>query len=275
MRFLTNRNDLTKRIALLIEYKGKGLVGWQKQDNGTSVQEEIEKAIQILYKTECHLQAAGRTDAGVNAFGQVAHVDVPKNNEFSTKNNFYLVYALNSLLRKTNIRIISIQNTSNDFNARFSATKRSYVYKFLCRTAPPSILTNQVWHIQKRVDINAMKLAANHLVGNHDFSSFRSTSCQAPSPIKTIDKFKFDFINDVLEMKVEAKSFLHNQVRIIAGSLIKVGTGLWNPDKIKQILDLKSRSKAGETAPPDGLYLEKVTYPKKFLNSKWPAYIND
>ena len=275
MIFLIQNNDKTKRVALLIEYKGKGLVGWQKQNNGTSVQEEIEKAIKILYKTDCHLQAAGRTDAGVNAFGQVAHTDVPLNNEFSVKNNFYLVYALNSLLRKTNIRIISIQNTSNEFNARFSAIKRSYVYKFLCRSAPPSILNDQVWHIQKKINIDSMKLAANHLIGNHDFSSFRSSSCQASSPVKTINKFQFDFSNDVLEMRVEAKSFLHNQVRIIAGSLIKVGTGIWDGNKIKEILKLRSRKEAGETAPPGGLYLEKVTYPKNILNSKWPTYIND
>ena len=255
--FLTITNK-TKRIAFLIEYKGDGLVGWQKQNNGISVQEEIENALKVLFKVNCNLQAAGRTDAGVHALGQVAHVDVPLNNDFSKKNNFYLVAALNSLLRRYSIRIVSIQNTSNEFNARFSALKRCYLYKFLCRSAPSAILQNQVWHIRKKIDLNAMKKASEYLIGNHDFTSFRSTSCQASSPCKTIDKFEFYFSEDILTMRIEAKSFLHNQVRIIAGSLIKVGIEIWKPIIIKNILESKSRTSAGETAPPNGLYLEKI-----------------
>ena len=273
--FLTPKINKTKRIAFLIEYKGDGLVGWQKQNNGVSVQGEIEHALKILFKMNCNLQAAGRTDAGVHALGQVAHVDVPLNNDFSIKNNFYLVSALNSLLRKSNIRIISIQNTSDDFNARFSALKRSYLYKFLCRSAPSAILKNQVWHIRKKVDIESMKKASKYLIGNHDFTSFRSTSCQATSPCKTIDKFEFSFSEDILTMRIEAKSFLHNQVRIIAGSLIKVGTKIWKPINIKNALESKSRSTAGETAPPNGLYLEKIIYPKSLLKSYWSKYIFD
>ena len=273
--FLITKNNKTKRIAFLIEYKGDGLVGWQKQNNGVSVQGEIENALKILFKMNLNLQAAGRTDSGVHALGQVAHVDIPLNNSFSKKNNFYLVAALNSLLRKSNIRIVSIQNTSSEFNARFSALKRCYFYKFLFRSAPSSILKNQVWHIRKRVDIESMKKASKYLIGNHDFTSFRSTSCQATSPCKTIDKFEFQFSEDILTIRIEAKSFLHNQVRIIAGSLIKVGTKIWKPINIKNILESKSRIKAGETAPPYGLYLEKVIYPNKLLKSSWPKYIFD
>ena len=272
--FLTINNK-TKRIAFLIEYKGDGLVGWQKQNNGISVQEEIENALKVLFKVNCNLQAAGRTDAGVHALGQVAHVDVPLNNDFSKKNNFYLVAALNSLLRRYSIRIVSIQNTSNEFNARFSALKRCYLYKFLCRSAPSAILQNQVWHIRKKIDLNAMKKASEYLIGNHDFTSFRSTSCQASSPCKTIDKFEFYFSEDILTMRIEAKSFLHNQVRIIAGSLIKVGIEIWKPIIIKNILESKSRTSAGETAPPNGLYLEKIIYPDKLLKSSWSKYIFD
>ena len=260
MIFLTPKINKTKRIAFLIEYKGDGLVGWQKQNNGVSVQGEIEHALKILFKMNCNLQAAGRTDAGVHALGQVAHVDVPLNNDFSIKNNFYLVAALNSLLRKSNIRIISIQNTSDDFNARFSALKRSYLYKFLCRSAPSAILKNQVWHIRKKIDIESMKKASKYLIGNHDFTSFRSTSCQATSPCKTIDKFEFSFSEDILTMRIEAKSFLHNQVRSFVGTLERVGSGSWSPADVKKALEAKDRSLCGPVSPPHGLYLSEVVY---------------
>ena len=273
--YLVEKDLETKRIALLIEYKGNGLVGWQKQNNGSSVQGNIQKALKTLFKQNCTLQAAGRTDAGVHAFGQVAHVDIPLKNHFSNKNNFYLVSALNALLNKTNIRIVSIQNTCNEFNARFSATKRSYLYKFLCRSAPPAILKDQVWHIRKKVDLKSMKLASEFLLGHHDFTSFRSSSCQAKSPFKTIDKVQFEFFNDIIYMRIEAKSFLQNQVRIIAGSLINVGTSIWKPEFIKDVLLSKSRVSAGITAPAYGLYLEKITYPENLLKKDWANYIYD
>ena len=260
------------RLALLIEYNGKNLVGWQKQNNGKSVQGEIEKVAKILFKIDCFVQGAGRTDAGVNALGQVAHIDIPKVNRFSNKSNVYIITAFNSLLIKTEIRIISIQNVSFEFNARFSAIKRTYKYKFLLRSAFPLKLNENFWHIRQKLNINNMKKAAKFLIGKHDFTSFRSRSCQALSPVKTIDKIYFDMEskNNMLTLKIVAKSFLHNQVRIIVGSLIKVGLDIWHPDEIEKILKLKSRDEAGETAPAHGLFLTKVEYPKNLLEPNWP-----
>ncbi len=261
-----------KRIALLIEYDGTNLVGWQKQNNGNSVQGEIEKAAKILFKMDCVIQGAGRTDAGVHAFGQVGHMDIPLDNKLSKKNNFYLVSAFNALLKKTTIKIRSIQNTSFEFNARFSASKRFYLYRFLSRSAPPTLLENKVWHIRRKIDIKSMEKASNFLIGYHDFTSFRSISCQASSPLRTIDKITFKIVDDIIEMRIEAKSFLQNQVRIMAGTLIKVGTKIWTPKMIRNILDSKCRNLAGETAPAYGLYLEKVDYPEGMLKKIWDSH---
>ena len=261
-----------KRIALLIEYDGTNLVGWQKQNNGNSVQGEIEKAAKILFKMDCIIQAAGRTDAGVHALGQVAHMDIPLENKLSKKNNFYLVSAFNALLKKTNIKIKSIQNSSFEFNARFSATKRFYLYRFLSRSAPPTLLKNKVWHVRQKIDIQSMKKASIFLIGYHDFTSFRSISCQASSALRTIDKITFEIHDDIIEMRIEAKSFLQNQVRIIAGSLIKVGTKIWKPEMIRNILKSKCRNLAGETAPAYGLYLEKVNYPETLIKPTWDSH---
>ena len=266
-------NDFTKvRLALLIEYNGKDLVGWQKQNNGKSVQGEIEKVAKILFKIDCPLQGAGRTDAGVNALGQVAHIDIPKLNRFSNKSNLHIITAFNSLLINTQIRVISIQNVTFRFNARFSAIKRTYKYKFLLRSAFPLKLNENFWHIRQKLNINKMKKASKFLIGKHDFTSFRSRSCQALSPVKTIDKIYFDIKRkeNILTIKIEAKSFLHNQVRIIIGSLIKVGLDIWHPNDIQKILKLKSRVEAGETAPAHGLFLAKVEYPKTLLEPNWP-----
>ena len=266
-------NEVEKiRFALLIEYNGKGLVGWQKQNNGKSVQGEIEKVAKILFKIDCPVQGSGRTDAGVNALGQVAHIDIPKLNRFSDKSYVHILTAFNSLLINTQIRIISIQNVSFDFNARFSATKRTYKYKFLLRSAIPLKLNENFWHIRQKLNINNMKKASKFLIGKHDFTSFRSQSCQALTPIKTIDKIDFNMERkkNILTMKIEAKSFLHNQVRIIVGSLIKVGLDIWHPNKIEKIIKLKTRDEAGETAPAHGLFLTKVEYPKNLLEPNWP-----
>lgn len=272
---MNNKNYENIRIALLIEYNGKNLVGWQKQNNGTSVQGELEKCTKILFKKKCIVQGAGRTDAGVNALGQVAHIDIPANNRFSHKNNFYIVSAFNALLIHTSIRVVAIQNVSQRFNARFSAIKRTYIYKILLRSAPPIILNYNFLHIRKKIDVKKMIVASKFFLGKHDFTSFRSMSCQSSSPIKTINeiKFKEKKNSNILIMQISAKSFLHNQVRIIVGSLIKVGSNEWSPEKIKKILKLKSRLNAGETAPAQGLYLKKVCYPEDLINPKWQLRI--
>lgn len=272
MKNLIKNDDHKIRLALLIEYSGKNLVGWQKQNNGSSVQGEIEKSAKVLFKIECPVQGAGRTDAGVNALGQVAHIDIPKINRFTKKSNLHIVSAFNALLKNTQIRIISIQNVSFQFNARFSAIKRVYKYKFLLRSASPMILNENLWHIRQNLNIAQMEKGSKFLIGNHDFTSFRSLSCQALSPIKTIDEISFQLKekHNILIMKIVAKSFLQNQVRIIVGSLIKVGLNIWKPTHIKKILELKSRLEAGETAPARGLYLTKIQYPENILKSKWP-----
>ena len=273
---MNKKNIENIRIALLIEYNGKNLVGWQKQNNGTSVQGELERCTKILFKQQCIVQGAGRTDAGVNALGQVAHVDIPAENRFLNKNNFYMVSAFNALLIHTAIRVISIQNVSKRFNARFSAINRTYAYKFLIRSAPPIILNYNILHIRKKIDVKKMIDASKHFLGKHDFTSFRSTSCQSSNPIKTINeiKFKEKKRSNILIMQISAKSFLHNQVRIIVGSLIKVGFNEWSPEKIREILKMKSRSHAGETAPARGLYLKKISYPKDLIDPNWPLIIN-
>ena len=183
-------------------------------------------------------------------------------NRFSDKSNVYILTAFNSLLIKTEIRIISIQNVSFEFNARFSAIKRTYKYKFLLRSAFPLKLNENFWHVRQKLNINNMKKASKFLIGKHDFSSFRSRSCQALTPIKTIDKIDFDMENkkNILTLKIEAKSFLHNQVRIIVGTLIKVGINKLNEECVKKILKSKNRNRAGPTAPAEGLYLEKIIY---------------
>ena len=258
------------RFALLIEYDGTNLVGWQKQNNGQSIQEYIEMAAQEIFQCYCTIQSAGRTDAGVHAKGQVAHIDLPKNHDLINKKSYYMISAFNALLKKTRIRVISIQKATFDFHARFSATKRHYKYRFYCRVAPPGLEKYRVWHLRKNLNIKAMEEGVKYLIGKHDFSSFRTSKCQAKSPIRTLDKIII--YNEGIEviMKITAKSFLHSQVRIIAGSIIKIGDGTWVPEKISDILKAKNRIFAGQTAPACGLYLDKIEYPESLLNKEWP-----
>jgi tRNA pseudouridine38-40 synthase len=258
------------RYALLIEYNGNDLVGWQKQNEGISVQSSLEKAAKNIFNQEFEIQGSGRTDAGVHALGQVAHINLPKGHRLTLRHPFYIISAFNSLLRDTNIRVISTKPVKAEFNARFSAIKRFYKYRILCRAAPPGLDKGKVWHFRKKLDINLMQEGVKHLIGKHDFTSFRTIKCQAKSPIRTIDEISFSREGEEVIMRVSAKSFLHSQVRIIAGTIAKIGDGTWNPEKILNILKAKNRSLAGPTAPADGLYLEKIDYPKNLLNDTWP-----
>ena len=262
------------KFALLIEYNGNNLVGWQKQDNGISVQGSIENAAQGIFNEPFQIQGSGRTDAGVHAIGQVAHINLPLGHPLTLRHPFYLVSAFNSLLRDTNIRVISVKPVSSEFNARFSAIKRYYKYRILCRAAPPGLDKGRVWHCRQSLNIKLMEQGIKYLIGKHDFTSFRTSKCQAKSPIRTLDEITFIQENEEIIMKIKATSFLHSQVRIIAGTIAKIGEGVWEPDRVKSILEGKNRTLAGPTAPPDGLYLEKIDYPDILLDKNWPIIYN-
>ena len=265
---MENKNK--SKYALLIEYNGNSLVGWQKQIDRTSVQGSIEDAAKAIFNDDFKIQGAGRTDAGVHALGQVAHINLPIDHPLTLKHPFYIISAFNSLLRDTNIRIISVKPVNSEFNARFSAIKRYYKYRILCRAAPPGLDKGKVWHCRKNLNIKSMEDAVKYIIGKHDFTSFRTSKCQAKSPIRTLDEITFSHDNEEIIMKVKAPSFLHSQVRIIAGTIVKIGEGNWEPTIMKSILNAKDRTLAGPTAPPEGLYLERVDYPENLLNHNWP-----
>jgi len=263
------------KYALLIEYNGNGLVGWQKQDEGISVQGSLQKAAKSIFNENFEIQGSGRTDAGVHALGQVAHIYLPKNHKLTSKHPFYIISAFNALLKDTKIRVVSAKQVKSEFNARFSAVKRFYKYRILCRAAPPGLDKGKVWHIRKRLNLKLMEEGIKHILGQHDFTSFRTIKCQAKSPIRTLDEITFANEGDEVIIGVKAKSFLHSQVRIIVGTIVKIGDKTWDPEQIKKILHAKDRSLAGPTAPADGLYLEKVDYPKSLLNDDWPIIYDD
>jgi len=263
------------KYALLIEYNGNGLVGWQKQDEGISVQGSLQKAAKSIFNENFEIQGSGRTDAGVHALGQVAHIYLPKNHKLISKHPFYIISAFNALLKDTKIRVVSAKQVKSEFNARFSAVKRFYKYRILCRAAPPGLDKGKVWHIRKRLNLKLMEEGIKHILGQHDFTSFRTIKCQAKSPIRTLDEITFANEGDEVIIRVKAKSFLHSQVRIIVGTIVKIGDKTWDPEQIKKILHAKDRSLAGPTAPADGLYLEKVDYPKSLLNDDWPIIYDD
>ena len=260
----------TIKYALLIEYNGNDLVGWQKQNEGISVQSSLEDAAKNIFNEEFEIQGSGRTDAGVHALGQIAHINLPKGHRLTSRHPFYIISAFNSLLRDSNIRLISTKPVKAEFNARFSAIKRIYKYRILCRAAPPGLDKGKVWHFRKKLDISLMQEGVKYLIGKHDFTSFRTIKCQAKSPVRTIDEVSFSREGEEVIIRVSAKSFLHSQVRIIAGTIVKIGDGTWAPEKILTILKGKNRNLAGPTAPAHGLYLERVKYPENLLNDTWP-----
>ncbi|MBS0185285.1 MAG: tRNA pseudouridine(38-40) synthase TruA [Proteobacteria bacterium] len=248
------------RYKIVLEYDGTPFVGWQRQKEGLSVQGILEEAILRLIGTSFPtLQVAGRTDAGVHALGQVCHVDLPKNYP-----PFVLCNALNAHLRDllpyTAISILNTQEVSNEFHARFSAQKRSYLYRIFNHRSPPALERNRVHHVPAHLDEESMQRGANFLLGTHDFSTFRAKECQANSPLKTLDKLEIQRQGDILNIWVESKSFLHHQVRNMVGTLILVGLKKWTPLDVQAALEARDRIKGGPTAPPYGLYLTKVTY---------------
>ena len=243
------------KYKIIIEYDGSNFVGWQKQDNGNSIQESIEKAIIKITSEKITVFGAGRTDSGVHAKGQVAH--------FITMNEISLDTirdGLNQYLRNFSIAILKAEKVKEDFHARFSAIQRHYQYLLINRRPPLTFNKNYAWAVYKELEIDKMKTAANYFIGKYDFNSFRSIDCQSSSSIKTIDSCNVNQFNNEITINVAAKSFLHSQVRIMVGTLVEVGKGKIKPDQIKQIISSKDRSKAGPTAPAHGLYLIKVEY---------------
>jgi tRNA pseudouridine38-40 synthase len=243
------------RYKLTIEYDGRPFVGWQRQTNGFAVQEAVEGAIRSLTGAVAPIQAAGRTDAGVHAKGQVAHVDLMKDWRGDR-----LREALNAHLRMFPIAIVEVERVADDFSARFSATKRHYLYRILNRRAPPTHERGFVWHVARRLDAAAMHEAAQALVGNHDFTTFRAAECQANSPMRTLDRLDVTRDGDMIEIRASALSFLHHQVRSMVGSLEHVGSGRWRIADVAGALAARERSRCGANAPATGLFFMKVDY---------------
>ncbi len=246
------------RIKLLIEYEGTNYVGWQRQKNGISIQNEIEKSLKKIFNEDITLSVAGRTDAGVHAFGQVAHFDI-KYLEIDEKRIFK---ALNFYLKKIKNKITILDSIKVDdkFHARFSAKKKIYLYKILNRNTKSFILENKVWFVPFKINIDKMINASKHFYGKHDFNAFRSVDCQAKNSIRTINNININKINNVIDIRIEAPSFMHNQVRIMVGTLINVGKEIFRDSDILDIIRSRKRENAGPTAPSEGLYLEKVIY---------------
>lgn len=248
------------RFALKIEYHGKPFVGWQRQTDLQSVQGAVENALRVLEKDHDGIQGAGRTDAGVHAYGQVAHVDLAQDWDA-----FRLSEALNYHLKPLPIGIVDAAKVDDDFHARFSALERKYIFRLVARRAPVTHDAGIVWQVRHQLDAQAMQDGANRLLGRHDFTTFRSTICQANSPIRTLDELTVTEHpyqgGTEYRFFVRARSFLHNQVRSFVGTLERVGAGSWSPDDVAKALHAKDRAACGPVCPPHGLYLADVTYP--------------
>jgi tRNA pseudouridine38-40 synthase len=243
------------RYKLTIEYCGAGFVGWQRQANGLSVQQALETAFHRFCGETVTLFGAGRTDAGVHALAQVAHVDLLRDPEPDAIRD-----AVNHHLRPHAISVLAVEPAPPEFDARFSATGRHYLYRILNRRAPPALERGRVWHVAPPLDLAAMQEGARHLVGHHDFSTFRASLCQARSPIKTLDALDLARVGEEIHIVARARSFLHHQVRNMAGTLKLVGLGRWQPDDVARALDARDRRAGGPTAPAQGLILVAVRY---------------
>jgi tRNA pseudouridine38-40 synthase len=244
-----------QRYKLTLAYHGAAYCGWQRQVDLMSVQQALEIAFKSFCGEDVTTIAAGRTDAGVHACGQVVHLDLAKDWREDVVRD-----AVNQYLVNDRIAIIRVQKVDENFHARFSATSRHYIYKMLNRRAPPVFERGLVWHLKRKVDVTAMNVAAKHLIGRHDFSTFRDAECQAESPVRNMDRFDVIQEGEMVYFHLSARAFLHRQVRSMVGSLEHVGSGKWSADDLVKALKAQNRSACGAVAPSDGLYLERVEY---------------
>jgi tRNA pseudouridine38-40 synthase len=243
------------RYKLVIEYDGAPFVGWQMQDNGPSVQGVLTAAVAAFCGETVPVQGAGRTDAGVHAHGQVAHVDLAKQWDTDTVRD-----ALNAYLRPHPVAVLSAHIAPAEFDARFSATQRHYLYRIVNRRADLTLDRERAWRVARPLDAEAMHRAAQRLIGRHDFTTFRAAECQANSPVKTLQRLDVERRGEEIHVHASARSFLHTQVRSMVGSLALVGEGKWTADDLARARDARDRAACGPVAPPDGLYLERVDY---------------
>jgi tRNA pseudouridine38-40 synthase len=243
------------RFKFTLEYDGGAFVGWQRQENGMSVQQALEEAVHKTCGETVTAHAAGRTDAGVHATGQVAHADIEK--EFTPEK---LQAALNFHLKPWPVAVIRSEIAAPDFHARFSATGRAYLYRVINRRPPLTLDEGRAWLVNAPLDAAAMHEAAQVLVGKHDFSTFRASLCQAQSPVKTLSRLAVSRAGEEIDIIAEARSFLHHQVRNMVGTLRLVGEGKWSREDVRRALEARDRTKGGPTAPPHGLYLTGVKY---------------
>ena len=246
------------RWKLTIEYDGSPYVGWQRQENGASVQAAIEQAILKLTGETVTITAAGRTDAGVHGLGQVAHADIAKALVPDKMRD-----ALNAHLRPHPVVVLTAEIVADDFHARFDATARHYLYRIVNRRAPLTFDIAKAWQVAAPLDAEAMHAAAQRLVGHHDFTTFRAAECQAKSPVKTLDRLDVSRVGEEITVRASARSFLHHQVRSMVGTLKMVGTGKMTAHDVAAVLAARDRTQCGPVAPPDGLYLVRVDYGAK------------
>ncbi len=249
-----------QRYAVKIEYDGRPFSGWQRQKGHPSVQAALERAVACLDPAMPPVTGAGRTDSGVHAMGQVAHVDMTR--EWDP---YRLGGALNAHLRHDPVAVVAVAAVDTEFHARFSAIEREYLFRLVSRNQPLVHDAGQAWRVRRTLDADAMRAGAAHLIGRHDFTTFRSTMCQALSPIKTIDAIDIEErsypAGREYRFTLRARSFLHNQVRSIVGTLERVGAGAWPPGRVGTALSARDRSFCGPVSPPEGLYLMAVRYP--------------
>lgn len=243
------------RFKLIIEYDGTNFFGWQRQDNGPSIQQSLENAIFNFSGESVIVLGAGRTDSGVHALAQVAHVDIKKYFDSESVRD-----AINFYLKPLPIAVLSAEKVSEEFNARFSAKERAYLYRIHNRRPPPTLDKKQCWWVVPQLDIHAMNEAAKVLIGYHDFTTFRAVACQAKSPLKTLDALDVTREGHIVEIRVRARSFLHHQVRNFVGTLKLVGEGRWGKSDVEKALAACDRTAGGPTAPAFGLFLTNVAY---------------
>jgi tRNA pseudouridine38-40 synthase len=244
------------RWRLTIEYDGGPFMGWQRQEHGPSVQQALEEALRQMTGEETVFTAAGRTDAGVHALAMSCHVDVMK-----SLTAHRLREGLNALVRPHPISVLEVGQVADDWHARFSCIGRRYLYRILNRRAPPALDSGRVWHVAVPLDPGAMREGARHLIGKHDFTTFRSAQCQSDSPVKTLDRLEVSRVGEEIHVTAAARSFLHHQVRSMVGCLAMVGRRQWQPDDIRNALEARDRAALGFNAPPHGLYFVEAVYP--------------